>query len=207
MKQIIIPIILAATVIIAGFFAFSPIEEATTVHTLIVADIQGASGLDLDDIQDDTMVLQKVSAAAAGLDLDNGDFIRVDCDVPFTILGLIIGEDEGIEADDVVDIDGVFLFGAGSGGSNIELDGGIGDGYFTFTHAGAINGASLDYFSFLQTIRHGMMADEDLFMTSVISEGSPVDFELFIDGDGDEEFDVDAIVKAPKSAGCTVTGV
>ena len=86
MKQIIIPVILAATVVIAGIFAFSPIEEATTVHTAIIADVA-----------DDTLVIQEISADAAGLDLDNGDFIRVDCDVPFTILGLIIGEDQGID--------------------------------------------------------------------------------------------------------------
>jgi len=39
MKKLLIPAVLTATVMIAGFFAFIPIEEATTVHNTITTDI------------------------------------------------------------------------------------------------------------------------------------------------------------------------
>ena len=35
MNKIIIPTLLIATVIAAGFFAFSPVEQASTIHTTI----------------------------------------------------------------------------------------------------------------------------------------------------------------------------
>ncbi|GFN40527.1 MAG: hypothetical exported protein [Marine Group I thaumarchaeote] len=40
MKNLLISIILIATVLIAGFFAFSPVEKASTVHTQIIASAQ-----------------------------------------------------------------------------------------------------------------------------------------------------------------------
>lgn len=39
----IIPAILTATVLLAGFFAFSPIEQASTVHTTIIAATSGVA--------------------------------------------------------------------------------------------------------------------------------------------------------------------
>ena len=39
MNKLLIPTILAATIVIAGFFAFSPIEKATTVHTTITGQL------------------------------------------------------------------------------------------------------------------------------------------------------------------------
>ena len=49
MRKLVIPSILAVTVLIAGFFAFSPIEQASTTHTTIVSDIvndvSGASAI------------------------------------------------------------------------------------------------------------------------------------------------------------------
>ena len=50
MNKFTIPVILAATIMLAGIFAFSPVEQASTVHDTIVADLQGAGGLDLDAI-------------------------------------------------------------------------------------------------------------------------------------------------------------
>lgn len=38
MKSVIVPAILAVTVLIAGFFAFMPIEKAATVHSVIIAN-------------------------------------------------------------------------------------------------------------------------------------------------------------------------
>lgn len=40
MKRIAMPAILAATVLVAGFFAFSPVEQASTVHTQVQSDIK-----------------------------------------------------------------------------------------------------------------------------------------------------------------------
>ena len=37
MKKLVIPAILAATVLVAGAFAFMPVEKASTVHTTILA--------------------------------------------------------------------------------------------------------------------------------------------------------------------------
>ena len=45
MNKIVIPAILGITIIIAGIFAFMPIEKAATVHTTIIADLQGTSAL------------------------------------------------------------------------------------------------------------------------------------------------------------------
>jgi len=40
MNKIAIPVILAATVMVAGIFAFMPVEQATTVHTTILASTE-----------------------------------------------------------------------------------------------------------------------------------------------------------------------
>jgi len=55
MKKLAIPAILAATVMVAGMFAFMPIEQASTVHTTVTAntneliEIASASAINLDD--------------------------------------------------------------------------------------------------------------------------------------------------------------
>lgn len=41
MKKYAIPTILLATVLVAGFFAFTPVYQASTVHTTIGTDIDG----------------------------------------------------------------------------------------------------------------------------------------------------------------------
>ena len=46
MKQLLVPAILTATLMIVGIYAFIPVDEATTVHTTIIAAITG----DTDDI-------------------------------------------------------------------------------------------------------------------------------------------------------------
>ena len=53
MKGLLIPIILTAIILVAGIFAFIPIDKAITVHDQIIAAIQGVDGLDHNDIQDD----------------------------------------------------------------------------------------------------------------------------------------------------------
>jgi len=43
MNKLAIPAVLAATVLIAGMFAFMPVEKASTVHSSIIAALQGAN--------------------------------------------------------------------------------------------------------------------------------------------------------------------
>lgn len=40
MNRLVIPSILAATVLVAGFVAFMPVEKASTVHTTIAANVE-----------------------------------------------------------------------------------------------------------------------------------------------------------------------
>ena len=40
MNKLTIPSILAATVLIAGIFAFMPVEKANTVHTSLGTDVE-----------------------------------------------------------------------------------------------------------------------------------------------------------------------
>ncbi len=43
MNKIVFPALLAATIMIAGAFAFVPVEQASTVHNTILAEISGIS--------------------------------------------------------------------------------------------------------------------------------------------------------------------
>ena len=43
MKKLVLPSVLAATVIIAGIFAFLPVDKASTVHDQITAELSGAN--------------------------------------------------------------------------------------------------------------------------------------------------------------------
>jgi len=45
MNKLTIPTILAITVLVAGIFAFMPIEDATTVHTTIIGATDTADGV------------------------------------------------------------------------------------------------------------------------------------------------------------------
>lgn len=50
MNKLVIPAILAATVLVAGMFAFMPVERATTVHTAILAGIRDVNTVDLNGL-------------------------------------------------------------------------------------------------------------------------------------------------------------
>jgi len=54
MNKITIPIILAVTVMVAGMFAFMPVEQASTVHSSSLIQSQGASGV-ITSIASDTI--------------------------------------------------------------------------------------------------------------------------------------------------------
>ena len=82
MYKLAIPAILAATVLVAGIFAFMPVEQASTVHTTII----GAGGLDFDDISNTQPSIQVVSGSGTGI--TDGDTVVIDCDVDFYVMDM-----------------------------------------------------------------------------------------------------------------------
>ena len=58
MNKLTIPTILMATVLVAGIFAFMPVQPTTTVHLTILGE---------------SIELRTVNAAATGLDIDDED--------------------------------------------------------------------------------------------------------------------------------------
>jgi len=73
MNKLLIPSILIVTVLIAGIFAFIPVDKATTVHGTIIAAITG----DTDDI-DDSMTINEVFADIDTATSANDDAIILD---------------------------------------------------------------------------------------------------------------------------------
>ena len=76
MNKLTIPAILVATVMVAGIFAFMPVQQASTVHDTIIA-----STTDIRQIQQ-TIVFDATAA------VDN-DLIRISSAEPFEILSII----------------------------------------------------------------------------------------------------------------------
>ena len=105
MKKILIPTILTATVLVAGMFAFMPIEKASTVHTTITAS-----------------ALTAVSSASASNSCDaDGDDGTITWDLDAgvdsaALVGLYIDADEATDAGDFltleINADGVEIVGA-----------------------------------------------------------------------------------------------
>ena len=102
MNKIVIPAILGITVLVAGIFAFMPVEKAGTVHTTIIASISDANVVGIVD---------------SAVDFDQNEELEVTCTGGKSLLHSIIFESIGgtfTTADSMslrFDIDG-------SGGSN-----------------------------------------------------------------------------------------
>ena len=77
-KNVIIPSILAAAVLVAGIFAFMPVEQASTVHTIILGETT-----ELRTVFQDELLM---TAAC-----DN-DLIRIDADVPFVLHSVVVAD-------------------------------------------------------------------------------------------------------------------
>ena len=102
MNRIVIPTILVATVMIAGIFAFAPVEKASTVHDQIIAAIEGNTIVRKTlDIQEDNtwtqvITFNRIDGTGAFqveklfvCDLwNNTGFIDIAFDVETTITGL-----------------------------------------------------------------------------------------------------------------------
>jgi len=74
MNKLTIPAILAATVMVAGIFAFMPVEQASTVHTTV----QGTQ----------TVIAEITAAQVDGTVLDGGATTTLTCGGPCIILGI-----------------------------------------------------------------------------------------------------------------------
>jgi len=102
MNKITIPAILVATVMVAGMFAFMPVEQASTVHTTI-------QGTQMQIVTDDSNVLTVVAG-----DTDAALTISSAGGVPFVLrtvyvqvdlgdaVDVELGAEESIEIEDVV---------------------------------------------------------------------------------------------------------
>jgi len=110
MNKITIPIILTVTVMIAGLFAFVPVQQASTVHSasLIESNVSSIG-----------QALLVVSDSGTGI--TDGDTVIIDCDVDFIINDMYWeiddydGSDEQLQIGDgttFITIDGVALIGA-----------------------------------------------------------------------------------------------
>jgi len=73
MNKLVIPTILAFSVLIGGIFAFMPVEKATTVHLEIIAAIQGFMTNSQDAILLDLEEKIKLSSASDGPTITSGN--------------------------------------------------------------------------------------------------------------------------------------
>jgi len=71
MKKIVIPTILAATILVAGMFAMMPVQKAATVHTSIITAGAGNILLELTDAN-----------------VNAGDVYTVDCTTDAVVTGI-----------------------------------------------------------------------------------------------------------------------
>jgi len=102
MSKIVIPISLTAIVLIAGIFAFQPIEQAATVHTTI----QG-SQLVLDRVNFALVADANNLANTNQIEIECGATLATDQDRPFIVLNLTIESilDDNADNFDIGDID------------------------------------------------------------------------------------------------------
>jgi len=73
MNKLTIPVILVATVMVAGIFAFMPVQQASTVHTTIQATQQNLVVLELTDP-----------------DQDAADTYTINCTTDYVVLGIVV---------------------------------------------------------------------------------------------------------------------
>ena len=86
MNKITLPILLSATIIVAGLFAFMPVQQAISVHTTITADT-------VSNIEDQERML--IINLATGTTAMNDILLVVSADaagITGTIMGLIVDE-------------------------------------------------------------------------------------------------------------------
>lgn len=156
MKKIIIPTILTATVLLAGMFAFMPVEKASTVHTTIQAttgtfvlfanddaDADAASEIEIEcGTEDGDFVLQSLVITGAVDDDDTATVTDIEIDdvALTTEAGAAIADTDWLTdpggavtitqdlLEDYLDLDGIPQGGLPAQGViDVEIAGGAGD--------------------------------------------------------------------------------
>jgi len=200
MNKLAIPTILAAIVLIAGIFAFMPINNATTVHDTIIG----------------TQLALKIEEDS-GTGITDGDRIVFDCDKDFTVREILFTftnldriDNENSERIDVGNNDGPggetnFPFIVIDGVPLVDNFGQFEDESFAF---GAEFPDADPTFSWTGFIDTEAEPDEPFIL---FAEGEGTDdivINLFDDGtdplDGDEELTVKALFVTESDAVCTV---
>ena len=135
MNKLTIPSILAATVLIAGIFAFMPVEKASTVHSSLGIKIDGVdtkvTGL-IGDVDTKVMALQNNASVMRILGLtddtqEGDDEYTLDCTTDYTIIGIATNMTGVTEMEtDLITINGenvpVDFSGSTTGDNRVILD-------------------------------------------------------------------------------------
>jgi len=191
LNKLVIPTILIATVLIAGIFAFSPIEKASTVHA-------GLTGI------------QVVEDSGTGITEDDRVRVVFDCDKDFAITEIYftltnLDTDGGTETLDIGD-DSADL-------SPVEIDGVPLSDEFGDVEEESFLQSTGNPDVVPTVVWTGFALDEDEEDTPLIlfAKGEGTDdivLNFFDDGenplDGDEVFTVKALITSGSNAVCTV---
>jgi len=113
MNKLTIPTILVATVMVAGIFAFMPVEQASTVHTTNTATVSAAT---IALVADEMLELREISVT--DVDFNGAQSIRITgaaATDEFQIITLTMVPGTGgdpVDAADEINIDGYTVDGA-----------------------------------------------------------------------------------------------
>jgi len=112
MNKLTIPAILVATVMVAGIFAFMPVQQASTVHTTSTMTVSSAT---IALVADEMLEIREISVT--NVDYDGAQAITITgaaATDEFTLLALIvdIGTAGGITANDQITFDVLTVDGA-----------------------------------------------------------------------------------------------
>ena len=118
MNKLTMPAILVATVMVAGVFAFMPVEQASTVHTTI----QGAGGTSLDDVLAASMITEVEAVSVT--DSNTGDIVTLACTEDYILMGLT-ADYAVIDIDDdlLIEADGVDVLTREGDDGEMQIDG------------------------------------------------------------------------------------
>jgi len=93
MNKLAIPTLLVATIMVAGAFAFMPVEQASTVHTT-------AAAYDV-----------KIAESVADTDTETGETFTLTCTADYQLVGLTVDMGAGTYAGGATDSFGVTIGG------------------------------------------------------------------------------------------------
>lgn len=159
MNKIVIPVILSVTILIAGIFAFQPIEEASTVHTTLQSSSAATTQTTTitDDIADEVR--------------DQDRYIYWNIDATATITNMILIPDSN------VDIDGNLT-------ATLIDEGASGDSTVNCQNAGGNDltiSSDLDTISGVGTIDNAALPDDCESIEVDVANGDNIIISLLID--------------------------